>query len=231
MLGIEKPSPNSNFVVKYNDNASLILKGSGSVHGGQWQPNPDKPEDARLLGEPGEIKYTHFFSKNGDYWYETKIGDDGKAVKERHHTDHGKAHKHSNPHDHEINWVGEDCHPKPSPPINYPNGELPSFKYHIAKGDNKMNIIKITIDGNRDFKTKYEFKDAISRGCDLRFEWQGIEYGIFPAENNQWLVCLLGDDDSKDIYYNHIDDVMNHKIGDDRLIDICTKFTVIERSL
>ena len=40
-----------------------------------------------------------------------------------------------------------------------------------------------------------------------------------------------GDDDSKDIYYNHVDDVMNHKIGDDRLIDICTKFTVIERSL
>lgn len=94
-----------------------------------------------------------------------------------------------------------------------------------------MNLIEITIDGNRDFKTKYEFKDAISRGCDLGFEWQGIEYGIFPAENNQWLVCLLGDDDSKDIYYNHIDDVMNHKIGDDRLIDICTKFTVIERSL
>ncbi len=78
---------------------------------------------------------------------------------------------------------------------------------------------------------KYEFKDTISRGCDLGFEWQGIEYGIFPAENNQWLVCLLGDDDSKDIYYNHVDDVMNHKIGDDRLIDICTKFTVIERSL
>lgn len=190
-----------------------------------------EPEDARFLGEPGEIKYTHFFSKNGDYWYETKIGDDGKAVKERHHTDHGKAHKHSNPHDHEINWVGEDCHPKPSPPINYPKGELPSFKYHIAKGDNKMNIIEVTIDGNRDFKTKYEFKDTISRGCDLGFEWQGIEYGIFPAENNQWLVCLLGDDDSKDIYYNHVDDVMNHKIGDDRLIDICTKFTVIERSL
>lgn len=63
MLGIEKPSPNSNFVVKYNDNASLILKGSGSVHGGQWQPNPDKPEDARFLGEPGEIKYTHFLVK------------------------------------------------------------------------------------------------------------------------------------------------------------------------
>lgn len=231
LLGMKKPSPNSNIVVKYNDNASLILKGSGSVHGGQWQPNPDKPEDARFLGEPGEIKYTHFFSKNGDYWYETKIGDDGKAVKERHHTDHGKAHKHSNPHDHEINWVGEDCHPKPSPPINYPDGELPSFKYHIAKGDNKMNIIEVTIDGNRDFKTKYEFKDAISRGCDLGFEWQGIEYGIFPAENNQWLVCLLGNDDSRDIYYDNIDAVMNHKIGDDKLIDICTKFTVIERSL
>ncbi|MGN1161467.1 MAG: hypothetical protein ACI4SX_04380 [Candidatus Fimenecus sp.] len=35
-------------------------------------------------------------------------------------------------------------------------------------------------DWNRDFKTKYEFKDAVSRGCDLCFEWKDIEYGIFP---------------------------------------------------
>ncbi|MDO4154690.1 MAG: hypothetical protein Q4E21_07565 [Clostridia bacterium] len=84
---------------------------------------------------------------------------------------------------------------------------------------------------NRDFKTKYEFKDTVSRGCDLCFEWKGVEYGIFPAQNNQWLVCVLGANHSQDVYYNTIDDVMNHKIGDDTLIDICTRFTVIERNI
>lgn len=56
-----------------------------------------------------------------------------------------------------------------------------------------------------------------------------MEYFLLKITNG--LSVYWGDDDSKDIYYNHIDDVMNHKIGDDRLIDICTKFTVIERSL
>lgn len=85
-------------------------------------------------------------------------------------------------------------------------------------------------DKNRNFKTKYEFKDAKSRDCDLCFEWKGIEYGIFPAENRQWLVCVLGTN-SQDVYYTHIDDVMNHKIGEDKLIDICSKITVIERNI
>ena len=230
---VEEKAHTSNIITKYHYTYVIpydsVSKGTGSAFGGEWQPK--KPEDERFLGEPGEIKVTLFFSKKGKYWYETKIGVDGKAIRERHYTDHGKPHKHSNPHDHEINWSGEDCHPKPGPPINYHDVEIPSFKYHISKGDSKMNIIEVTINGNRDFTTKYEFKDAINRGCDLGFEWQGIEYGIFPAENDQWLVCLLGDDDSQDVYYNTIDDVMNHRIGEDKLIDICTKFTVIERSI
>jgi hypothetical protein len=44
------------------------------------------------------------------------------------------------------------------------------------------------------------------------------------------VVTLLGEDDSQDVFYKNIDDVMNYKIGDDKLIDICTKFTVIERT-
>lgn len=80
------------------------------------------------------------------------------------------------------------------------------------------------------FQTKYEFKDAICRGCDLVFEWNGAEYGIFPAQNNQWLVCRLGTD-SQNIYYDSIEDVMHHKIEGEKLIDICTKFIVVERNI
>lgn len=83
---------------------------------------------------------------------------------------------------------------------------------------------------NDDYKTKYEFKDSVTRHAEICFEWQGAEYGIFWMDGDQWLVCLLGTDDSQDVYYKNIDDVMNHKIGNDKLIDICTKFTVIERT-
>lgn len=82
----------------------------------------------------------------------------------------------------------------------------------------------------RNFQTKYEFKDAICRGCDLVFEWKGAEYGIFPAPNNQRLVCALGTD-SQNVYYDSIEDVMHHKIEGERLIDICTRFTVVERNI
>ena len=33
-------------------------KGSGSAYGGKWRPNPNKPTDARFIGEPGEVKQT-----------------------------------------------------------------------------------------------------------------------------------------------------------------------------
>ncbi len=85
-------------------------------------------------------------------------------------------------------------------------------------------------DYNEDYKTKYEFKDSVLRHAEIVFEWQGVEYGIFWIEGNKWVICLSGSDNSKDVFYDNIDDVMNHKIGDDKLIDICTKLTVIERT-
>lgn len=59
----------------------LIGKGGGSAYGGRWKPS--KPEDYRLLGQPGEIKTT--FDKRGNR-IETKIGNDGRAIAERHYT-------------------------------------------------------------------------------------------------------------------------------------------------
>ena len=63
-------------------------------------------------------------------------------------------------------------------------------------------------DYNGDFKSKEEFESVIGRGCELGFEWKGHEYCIFRQN----------------------DDVMNYEIDGERLVDICTKFTVIERT-
>lgn len=81
-----------------------VVKGGGSA-GGQSSGNPEptwkpKTEEAkRFLGKPGEIKET--FDKNGERRL-TKIGKNGKAIKERQFSDHRKPHKHTNPHDHKI---------------------------------------------------------------------------------------------------------------------------------
>ena len=79
--------------------AYMIGKGGGSAYGGKWRPNPNKPQDQRYLGNPGEIKRT--IMNNGDV-YKTKMGPDGRAEMERHETNHNRGDKHTNPHDHRI---------------------------------------------------------------------------------------------------------------------------------
>ena len=65
--------------------------------------------------------------------FRTKIGSDGRAEIERHETDHNRGDKHTNPHDHKIDWNNPDEHPVPGSPINYPNG-APEFKQSLSWG-------------------------------------------------------------------------------------------------
>lgn len=209
----------------------MPLKGGGSSNGqssGNPEPEPvwipkDK-ESERFLGKPGEIKRTFISTKKGGYWVETKIGSDGRATKERQYTDHGRLDKHSNPHDNIIGWK-ENGEPDWIDEINYFGEDAPEFKYFKITGVSKMNN---EYDGN--FKSKEEFRSVIGRGCELCFEWKEIEYCIFRQNDKTWFFGLTGTDTSKDISLTTLDDVMNYKIDGERLVDICTKFTVIERT-
>ena len=81
--------------------------------------SPESPKDKRLSGKPGDI--------NKEGYKETKIGKDGRAIGERHHTDHGSPKHHSNPHDHDITWTPEGK-PKFGPAQNYWGEKIPIFK-------------------------------------------------------------------------------------------------------
>jgi uncharacterized protein YcsI (UPF0317 family) len=72
----------------------------------------------RFTGEPGLV------IKHGNV--ETRIGSDGRADKERHHTDHGNPRHHTNPHDHTIQWDASG-NPQFGRQINYPDGNIPNF--------------------------------------------------------------------------------------------------------
>ena len=145
-------------------------------------------------------------------------------TKERQYTDYGNSKTHSNPHDNIIGWK-ENGEPNWSNEINYYGEEIPEFKYFKITGVSKMNN-----DYNGNFKSKEEFESVIGRGCELGFEWKGHEYCIFRQNDNTWFFGLTGTDTSKDISLKTLDDVMNYEIDGERLVDICTKFTVIERT-
>ena len=102
------------------------FKGMGSVEGGNWQPNPDKPDEARFLGEPNSIGT---YQKRNGVIYMTKYDDKGKAERERHFTNHGNGHWHTDPHDHKVDW--SNGKPKLVEQINY-KGDIPEFKGKIV---------------------------------------------------------------------------------------------------
>lgn len=113
-------SPADNDIIE----AYTIGKGGGSAYGGQWRPNPKKPEDQRFFGKPGEIKKTT--TRDGKKFL-TKMGADGKARVERHLTNHNRPDKHTDPHDHLITWDPVDGHPILGAPINFPDGIIPDL--------------------------------------------------------------------------------------------------------
>ena len=148
--------------------AYMIGKGGGSAYGGKWRPNPNKPQDQRYLGNPGEIKRT--IMNNGDV-YKTKMGPDGRAEMERHETNHNRGDKHTNPHDHRISWDNPDEHPVPGPPINYPNG-APEFKHYQLT----YNMRYIIVPARVYLKTP-NVTGSVKRSA-VRVRWELEEYTL-----------------------------------------------------
>ena len=199
-----------------------VGKGGGSAYGGAWKPS--KPEDYRLIGKPGEIKIT--YAKDGTK-IETKIGEDGRAVSERHHTTAPNAKYHSDPHDHIINWesprYGMPNFVKPHInywPEDYPNG-APEFKKY---GGESMHNSE---EENR-FKTISEFKECIIRGGEPVFVWSGDTYGVCFTDTGY---CIARIDGTGEKMCSTPDSVLEYMLDGDRLRDIITKVTVISRNI
>lgn len=198
----------------------MVGKGVGSAYGGEWKPS--KPEDQRLIGNPGEIKVT--YQKDGTK-IETKIGADGRAVSERHHTSAPNAKYHSNPHDHKIDWTTPRYGiPNFGKPINY-WGDVPEFKSY-----GEMSIMdflgnSILVDN---FKTISEFKECIIRGGEPVFDWNGDRYGVCLIDGGY---CIAHTNGSCEKKYSSPDEVLEYIAGENRLRDIITKVNVISRSI
>lgn len=203
----------------------LIGKGGGSAYGGEWKPS--KPEDYRLIGKPGEIKVT--YAKDGSK-VETKIGNDGRAVAERHHTTNPNPKFHSNPHDHKINWE--------SPRKGVPNFEKPHTNYwrdEYPDGAPEFKafrgaVMKYTFNSDEEnhFKTISNFKECIIRGGEPVFVWKGLQYGVC-FYGDKYCIALTNGEQEK--ICDTPDDVLNYQVGEDRLRDVITQVTVLHRNI
>lgn len=214
-----------------------LLKGTGSAYGGEWKPK--KPEDERFFGEPNTIKTFYF-----KYRIDVKYGSDGRAVKERHYTDHKQDWKHTDPHDHIIYWNPERGNPLPQGPINYPDG-APEFKFY------KGASIKVNTNKNMNsfeddrFETISEFKWCVNDGGEVEFEWKGKSYSITHPEgrifisegcyqnNGKYYNALSGEEckDIEGLWGDTADEILEYIVGGDRLRDVITQVRVVDRTI
>ena len=203
----------------------MIGKGGGRAFGGKWRPSPKKPEDQRFLGEPGSINTTTM--RNGEI-YQTKIGEDGRAVMERHYTDHNKPWAHTDPHDHIIKWDNPAGFPDPQPPINYPNG-APEFKQYGGLHPMKKTIIPAnTIEQNR-FVTISDFKTCMRWHGETEFIWKGITYSITHYNDN--IAISHSCRQETEMQRKTADEILEYMVGEDRLRDVITQVTVLYRTI
>ena len=202
----------------------LIGKGGGSAYGGEWKPS--KPGDRRFIGEPGSINRTT--DRNGNL-RETKIGADGKAIKERHYSNHGSSKQHSIPHDHNISWEGN--RPNWGKAENYWDGDVPDFKsywrcdmaYHILNSQNSL-------EDNR-FKSISDFKWCMKCGGEVEIEWNGIRYGIIRYGTDDKITIYVWDRPETECCFDTADDALEYMVGSDRLRDVITRVTVLDRTI
>jgi len=238
LLGFETPPPESHVIIKRCAyvNKHDAEKGMGSVEGGEWQPKPNKPEEQRFIGKPGETKIT--YDKKGNA-FQTKIGNDGRAEKERHNTDHNRAHSgHTDPHDHIIDW--NKGFPDLGESINYPSGAAPEFK--MFKGIETMEEFYLP-SGDLKFSSISEFKWSLKCNSEIEFMWNGKAYTILPlhpgfnigegyytkdgihynTEDNTACEDIIGAD------YDTPEKLLNHAIDGQKLREIITQIDVIYR--
>lgn len=194
-----------------------VFAGGGSAYGGEWKPS--KPEDERFLGNPWDI------NREGDK--ETHISDNGKADSERHNTDHNRTDKHSNPHDNKIEW--DERGPHPGPQINYENG-APEFKKYEGFYMGGKTISRNTPEQNR-FKTISDFKWCIDRGGEVEFLWNGIRYGAVRYGTNYKITVYEAYKPETEKVFDTTDDALEYMVGSDRLRDVITQVTVLDRTI
>ena len=208
-------------------------KGSGSAYGGQWIPK--KEADERFLGKPGELKSTDIPTTRGGYRIETQIGEDGKALREWHYTDHGFPDKHSIPHEHEIDW--SQGFPKLGPNINHWEGNAENKRY---KGVKAMASFL-----NRDkfrelqFTSLSEFKWCLECGGEIEFVWKNKTYGVFPQLRKdansplQKVITQIYDDHTKEneSWCDTAEEIFDYNMDGQRLRDVFDEILVTSRTI
>ena len=132
-----------------------------------------------------------------------------------------------------------------TPEINYP-AEAPEFKTrkeqtNMINWDHIDGVITNLVYNEEAmrFKTIEEFKYCLSHGAEIVFEWKGVSYGAFYLHENQrrgderFAIAQSGTLEvnlATELLCKTTDEILEYRVGGDRLRDVITQVTVLERT-
>lgn len=79
------------------------------------------------------------------------------------------------------------------------------------------------------FKSISDFKWSMKRGAEVAFVWNGQKYGISHA--NGRINIYLWDQPATTKQFESADDALEYMTGTDRLRDVITQVTVLDRTI
>ncbi|MCI7636092.1 MAG: hypothetical protein MSS53_00460 [Oscillibacter sp.] len=95
--------------------------------------------------------------------------------------------------------------------------------YRILKSKNSL-------EDNR-FKSISDFKWCMKCGGEVEIEWNGIHYGIIRYGTDDKITIYVWNCPETECCFNTADDALEYMVGSDRLRDVITQVTVLDRSI
>lgn len=95
-----------------------------------------------------------------------------------------------------------------------------------------------SLEDNR-FKTISDFKNCMNWGGEVEFVWKGKHYGAFgklqrtPSSPVQMLISQIRVENYQDTekWCDTADEMLDYLVGEDRLRDVITQVTVLDRTV
>ena len=138
------------------------------------------------------------------------------------YTEMPKPHKHSNPHDHDVDWSNN--FPDFGPPINYDDAASEFKRYGVLTMSRKGYI---------EF-SKYvsieDFRNSLLYGKEIVFSYNNKEYGVF-CEGKSLFTFNEANKPETEIEFSNIDELLGTDVQGKSLCEIITEVEVLHRNV
>ncbi len=81
------------------------------------------------------------------------------------------------------------------------------------------------------FKTISEFKMSINSGAEIEFEWKGQRYWIIRYGKDMKITIYEPNKPETEVSFDTADNALEYIVSGDRLRDVITQVTVIDRTI